>query len=345
MPAWRFPIGFARSSHIAAVEPMPIVGRRSNKGSTNPATPASTALGEIATVGWPAYLFFGETRHANHPATTVFLELLGLSAERTAANMVAAAEHLRHPDSVGLSPHAPYTVRPELVQQAAAMSRTARIPLAMHLAESPEEIQLLGSGDGPLYELLSEFGVWDPTAIPRGARPLDYLRLLAKADRALVIHGTYLDDEEIAFLAAHADRMSVVYCPRTHAYFPHSPYPLAKLLAAGVTVALGTDSRASNPDLNSVRRTALRRRAACNRAGSTRGLGHARRREALGRDQELGTIAPGKSADLTVVRLPDVEADPYELLFDPRSSVAATVRNGAVDRWCVVGNVLRATNS
>ncbi len=141
------------------------------------------ALGEIATGGWPADLFFGESKQANQPATTLFLELLGLSAERTAANLSAAAEHLRHSDSVGLSPHAPYTVRPELVQQVAAMSRSARISLAMHLAESPEEMQLLGSGDGPLFELLKEFGVWDPTAIPRGARPLDYLRLLAEADR------------------------------------------------------------------------------------------------------------------------------------------------------------------
>jgi cytosine/adenosine deaminase-related metal-dependent hydrolase len=206
------------------------------------------------------------------------------------------------------------------------MSRSARIPLAMHLAESPEEMQLLSTGDGPLYDLLNEFGVWDPTAIPRGARPRDYLRLLAEADRALVIHGTYLDDEEIAFLAAHADRMSVVYCPRTHAYFPHAPYPLAKLLAAGVTVALGTDSRASSPDLNlfeELRFAAAHHAIAPDQLVALATLGGAK---ALGRNHEIGTIAPGKSADLTVVRLPNVEADPYELLFDPRSSVVATVR-------------------
>ena len=76
------------------------------------------------------------------------------------------------------------------------------------------------------------------------------LRMLADAPRALVIHGNYLDDEELAFLAANRERMSLVYCPRTHAYFEHPPYPLAKHLKLGVRVALGTDSRASNPDLD-----------------------------------------------------------------------------------------------
>ena len=73
---------------------------------------------------------------------------------------------------------------------------------------------------------------------------------LASAHRALVIHGNYLDDEEIAFLAANAARMTVVYCPRTHDWFAHGAYPLEKMLAAGVTVALGTDGRGSSPDLS-----------------------------------------------------------------------------------------------
>src|SRR5205823_10181172 len=80
-------------------------------------------------------------------------------------------------------------------------------------------------------------------------RPLDYLQTLATAHRALVIHGNYLAADEIQLLAAHRDCMSVVYCPRTHAYFGHEHYPLSQMLAAGVRVAVGTDSRASNPDL------------------------------------------------------------------------------------------------
>src|SRR5207248_5598397 len=98
-------------------------------------------------------------------------------------------------------------------------------------------------------EVLQSAGAWHPEVIPLGRRPLDYLQALATAHRALVVHGNYLVADEIEFLAAHRERMSLVYCPRTHAYFGHEPYPVSQMLAAGVRVAVGTDSRASNPDL------------------------------------------------------------------------------------------------
>jgi cytosine/adenosine deaminase-related metal-dependent hydrolase len=325
------------------------------KGLQESARAGTTSLGEIATPGWPTELFFGNMAATNVPATTVFLELLGISAERTAANLAAASAHVGQafqPDKhhklspqpsnvasanfVGLSPHAPYTVRPELVRHAAALSRANRIPLAMHLAESAEEIELLESGRGPLYDLLRDFGAWEEGAIPR-VRPLFYLQLLAEAERSLVIHGTYLDDVEIAFIAAHAERMSVVYCPRTHAYFSHRPYPLAKLLGASVPVALGTDSRASNPDLSlfeEMRFLASRDDVAREKILELGTLGGAR---ALGRAVEMGTLEPGKSADLTIIRLPDAETDHYELLFDPRAKVIATIRDGTIIAGCLPG--------
>jgi aminodeoxyfutalosine deaminase len=70
------------------------------------------------------------------------------------------------------------------------------------------------------------------------------------AHRALVVHGNYLGSEEIGYLAERAERMATVYCPRTHAFFNHPPHPVAELLSRGAAVALGTDSRASNPDLS-----------------------------------------------------------------------------------------------
>ncbi len=108
----------------------------------------------------------------------------------------------------------------------------------MHVAESREELELLAHGTGAFRQLLDGLGVWPPKTFTAGMRPLDYLNRLAEAPRTLVIHGNYLDREEIDFLAARRATMSVVFCPRTHAYFAHERYPLARMLARGVNVAL-----------------------------------------------------------------------------------------------------------
>ena len=95
----------------------------------------------------------------------------------------------------------------------------AKALVAMHLAESPEELQLLATHSGPLLQLLEDLGAWHPDRVPRATRIRDYLRTLAAAPRALVIHGNYLSSDERHVLARHAGRMSLVYCPRTHAAF------------------------------------------------------------------------------------------------------------------------------
>ena len=210
----------------------------------------TTTLGEIATSGWM------ENALSSAPLDlTLFYELIGLSAERVLDRLADAEQFIAHAEPsarwpAGLSPHAPYSVHPELVLGLVRLAAAHGLPVAMHLAESREELELLSTGGGPFRELLVELGAWDAAAIPHGTRPLDYLRLLAEAPRALVIHGNYLDAEERAFLAARRGRMSLIYCPRTHAYFGHVRYPLEQLLKLGAAVALGTDSRASNPDLS-----------------------------------------------------------------------------------------------
>ena len=124
----------------------------------------------------------------------------------------------------------------------------------------------------------------------------------ASAPRSLVIHGNYLDYDERAFLATHRDRMSLVYCPRTHAYFLHPPYPLAEMLAGGIQMALGTDSRASNPDLNMLAemRHIARTHSETDPQEILR-LGTLAGATALGRYKETGSITPGKLANLIAV--------------------------------------------
>jgi cytosine/adenosine deaminase-related metal-dependent hydrolase len=264
-------------------------------------------------------------------ALTIFQELIAPTRERIVAALTLANNHLSYFSSpshsshisLGLSPHAPFSVHPELLSAIVALSASKKIPLAMHLAESREEMDLLRYGTGPLRMFLEEIGAWDATAIQPGIRVLGYLKSLASAHRALIIHGNYLDDEEIAFLGSKHERMAAVYCPRTHDWFARGEYPLQKMLAAGVVVALGTDGRGSSPDLSLLAemRHAARRHPGVGldrilRMGTLDGA------KALGQERDVGSLERGKQADLAIVALPDREvADPYALLFDSEEPV------------------------
>lgn len=151
--------------------------------------------------------------------------------------------------NAGISPHAPYSVSPMAYEQAIRLAEHKRIPVATHLAETREELEFLSHQTGPFREMLEQFGLWRPGILHEPRTPQDYLRPLANVPSGLIVHGNYLEEASIDFLATQP-HLSVVYCPRTHAYFGHAPHPWRKLLARGINVTLGTDSRASNPDLS-----------------------------------------------------------------------------------------------
>lgn len=220
-----------------------------------------------------------------------------------------------HRFRLGVSPHSPYTASPQLIRELVSVAANRGMPVAMHLAESPEELQLLTEGRGPFQKILEERGMWDPWVIGRGSAPLDYLRMLTRAPKSLVVHGNYLDYSELAMMARQAGAMSLCYCPRTHAHFKHKPYPLAQALELGVPVCLGTDGRASSPDLSmlsEMREVAMRHRGVSPevilRMGTLTGA------EALGLE-DVGSIRPGALADLVSVPLPkNATGRPDELL-------------------------------
>ena len=290
----------------------------------------TTLIGEIATAGWSPHVFVPPG-----PRVVVFRELIGLRDEQIPEQLDLARQHLQgavrnvavsegatavddghvlH----GLSPHAPYTVHPELFRALVDLAAEYHVPVTMHLAESRAELDLLSSGKGEIVELLRGFGLWSNGIIPRGSTPLDYLRLLAKLDRALVVHGNYLSEAEIDFLARHPN-LTVVYCPRTHAYFGHAKHPWRRMLERGVSVALGTDSRASNPDLSLWRELLFLRERHREIAPETLlELGTLCGARALGVGQNSGSLTPGKSADLAIVQIASyVTGDPYTQLFHP----------------------------
>jgi cytosine/adenosine deaminase-related metal-dependent hydrolase len=273
---------------------------------------------------------------------TTFTEVIAFSRARADSALASVKQRLDRSvqraaqQRIGISPHAPYTVSPHLLIQLIALARERSMPVAMHLAESADELQFLLEGTGAFQQLLDERSMWDSEAVPRGSRPLDYLRLLAGAPRALVIHGNYLDDEETAFLATYVKRMSLVYCPRTHSYFGHEPYPLAKLLAAGANVALGTDSRASNPDLDLLSEM---RQVAQSHPGiephTILQIGTLAGARALGWADEVGSITPGKLANLVAIPLRseprgDIQEMLAAILWDDAGPCAVWLRGARI---------------
>ncbi len=252
-----------------------------------------------------------------------FLELIGLGDERVAQQLARAEKFLQGHDvgeaawQRGLSPHAPYTAAPDLISACARLSQSHRIPIAMHLGETPEELELLASGSGPFRELLEERGVWNGAAFEAARRPLDYLKWLSSSHRLIAVHGNYFERPEWEYLGQHADRMSVAYCPRTHDYFGHDIYPLAKMLSAGVAVCVGTDSRSSNPDLNLW--DDLRFIASSHSDVSPEKIiqmGTILGADALGLADRAGQLAVGRLSSVFTIRLESETGSVYDLLLE-----------------------------
>ncbi len=204
-------------------------------------------VAEVKTQPWDGYPHEEE----NPSEVILFQEVIGLTDEAVASQREQIQIFMTQAgDSrFGLSPHAPFTVRPDLLDYCVQVARKHDLPLMMHLAETQAELELLAAGSGELVEMLRQFGMWSEEMYPTGTKPLDLLKILSQAPRVLLAHCNYLDEEEIKFLGDHP-HMHVVYCPRTHRYFGHSEHPWQSMRESGVNVALGTDGRGSNPDLS-----------------------------------------------------------------------------------------------
>lgn len=298
-----------------------IAGWRESAGS------GTTLIGEIATDSWSQSVF-----HGCGPNVVPFRELIGLKSDVVEQQLAMGREFLalNAERPKGLSPHAPYSVSPDLLTRSVWLAQQNSTPVAMHLAETRAELQFLDSGTGEFADMLKAFGAWPAEGLPLKRRPLNLLHALAEAPRTLVVHGNYLADDEVEFLARRP-HMSVVFCPRTHDFFQHEPHPWRRLLTAGVCVALGTDGRGSNPDLslwNEVK--FLRQRFAEVSPLELLELATLAGARALGRAAECGSLTVGKRADLIVAPFADGsdKGDPQELLFQTSSNVSHTMCGG-----------------
>ncbi|MDB6025254.1 MAG: Amidohydrolase [Verrucomicrobiales bacterium] len=175
-----------------------------------------------------------------------FLEMTSVNSKRDAASIIDEALGViaglpQVSKSAGFSPHALYSTTPQLMRRTAAIARENKIRVTSHVAESREEFEMFTQQTGPLYDWLkTQRDMSDCT----GNSPVQQLALLEMlGENFLAVHVNYLAEGDADLLARN--NVSVVHCPRSHAYFEHKPFPAKDLQQAGVNLCLGTDSLAS----------------------------------------------------------------------------------------------------
>ncbi len=271
-----------------------------------------------------------------------FLELIGIKGQRQPQDIVQeAVERIdalkAFHRGVGLSPHAPYSTVPELMRLTARAARQRRWRLTTHLAESALEYEMFARGRGDMFDWLQRSGR-DMSDCGLGS-PVQHLeRCGALGGRLLAAHANYLGRHDAALLARR--KVQVVHCPRCHFYFHHHPFPLRRLLRAGVNVCLGTDSLASvyQPRRQHVELSLFEEMRALARSKpwlSPRKiirmatLGGAR---ALGMKGQIGELSPGALADLIAVPFTGKVADIHEGVLHHTGHVAASMIDG---QWAI----------
>ncbi|MFL6514614.1 MAG: amidohydrolase family protein [Chthoniobacterales bacterium] len=185
-------------------------------------------------------------------------EMIDVRSPESAANLVAeAVRNLERLPNWGLAPHAPFTASTDLYRNCANVGRAKDVPLSTHLAESAEEMQMFAEGSGELYAFLRSIG--RDMADCQNRSPLS--RFLASVannqtgtkpdlDRWIVAHLNTLTETDFGLLGSIGSAFHVVHCPRSHQYFGHSRFEFDRLRRLRFNVCLGTDSLASNEDLN-----------------------------------------------------------------------------------------------
>jgi aminodeoxyfutalosine deaminase len=251
-------------------------------------------------------------------SAALFRELLGFSAADPDAIVRAAGDQIAELTPVAwlrpsIVPHAPYSVSPALLRAIAAASRGT--PMSIHLGESAQEVQFLRDGTGEWRALLESLGVWNAAWTPPCCGPVDYLDRMGMVNEHLIaVHGVQFTGDELSRLSAA--RATVVACPRSNRFTGAGEPPIERFYASGVRVAIGTDSLASVEDLNLFAEMAeVRRLAPSVRASRILESATLAGAQALGFGAELGSIEPGKRAQLIAVRVPADIGDVEEYLL------------------------------
>ncbi|MBI4545395.1 MAG: amidohydrolase family protein [Gemmatimonadetes bacterium] len=277
----------------------------------------------------------------------VYREVFGpapAQAEDSLADLRARVESMRARETelvrVGISPHAVYTVSDSLFRVAVEYALAESLPVAVHAAEAEAEERLVQEGAGPFATGLRARGIDTP---PRGSSTIVLLdRLSVLRTRPLLIHGVRVDGGDVTRIAASG--ATVAHCPAANTRLGHGIAPVPEMLAAGIAVGLGSDSAASNNRMDLLEEARLAQMLQRARLGSATALPADQLlrlatldgARALGLDGRIGSLEPGKDADLCAISLAGAHVTPVHeplaaLFYAARApDVALTVVRGRV---------------
>ena len=243
----------------------------------------------------------------------LFLETIGFQedkAEVIAEEVEAIIKTHAANCNLGIAPHAPYSVSAKLWQHLDQLAKKYECLLSTHLAETDEEVQFIEKGGGPLVDLLKDRQAFDMNWRVPGTTPTRYLKSLDLLNGMVAVHCNFIDDDIDAVQAA-------VFCPKSTHWFGRTHIlPVRKMLDAGIRVALGTDSMASNDSLNFLEeiRMADKLLPVVSRKEilmmATRFGGEILR-------LQCGKIESGQKADIIGFRIASQDKDWYDLPFEP----------------------------
>jgi cytosine/adenosine deaminase-related metal-dependent hydrolase len=252
-----------------------------------------------------------EVWHSTALRVFSFLEMTGVKSRRDPR--VILRQTLAHIHALpngrclaGLSPHAPYSTLPELLRLAAEAARKRNWRLTTHVAESEEEFEMFRRGRGEMFDWLRR-NERDMSDCGLGS-PIQHLRRQGVlGENFLAVHVNYLARDDAPALAAK--KVSVVHCPRSHAYFRHRPFPLRTLLRNRINVCLGTDSLATVPkrrrqtvELNLFESMqTLAANAPFLAPGKILQMATINGARALGLSGQIGELSPGALADIIAI--------------------------------------------
>ena len=311
MGGWIRELMALRRSDLPGVDEQ---GRAAGRALASARATGTVAIGDIGN----SFVAIDVLADAGMPSV-LFHELIGFrlghedARVRADEGVKAVLGAVRVPVKAGLAPHAPYSVSPDLFRAVADAASAHGLSSSVHLGESPEEVEFLMTGRGGIAETLKHLGAWNDAWTIPGQDPVEYLDSLGVLRPGLLtVHCAQLAPSGLKRLAGRG--CVLVSCPRSNRWVGAGDPPLDSFYESGAAVAFGTDSLASVADLNMFAELAAARAVSAVPAAkllesATRGGA-----EALGFGKDLGTIEPGKRADLLAVRIPANIVDVEEYL-------------------------------